>query len=269
MHCQVRGPSIVGKRIGRPRWLAPAPLKAFTCGSCTGWHHDRERGRATCRRPRAQHGGWRQVPAAVAGETLLARVIARAAPQAGPLILNANGDPERFASYGLPVVADVVEGHAGPLAGILTALDWAAENAPHCPLVASFATDAPFLPRDLVETMADARDLAGADLACAASGGPYASGVGSGRWRSAPTCARPWSSRASGRSTAGPQATGWWRWSSPAIPWTRSSMPTRAEDLPEARAPDRGARPELWISRENRESLSPCPAHSGQSHAQA
>ena len=107
----------------------------------------------------------------LAGETLLARVIARAAPQVGPLILNANGDPARFAPYGLSVVADVVEGHAGPLAGILTALDWAAEHAPHHPLVASFATDAPFLPRDLVATMVEARDLAGADLACAASGG--------------------------------------------------------------------------------------------------
>ena len=40
VHCQVRGPSIVGKRIGQPRWLAPAPLKAFTCGACTRWHHD-------------------------------------------------------------------------------------------------------------------------------------------------------------------------------------------------------------------------------------
>ena len=107
----------------------------------------------------------------LAGETLLARVIARAAPQVGPLILNANGDPARFAPYDLPVVADVVEGHAGPLAGILTALDWAAENAPHHPLVASFATDAPFLPLDLVATMVEARDLAGADLACAASDG--------------------------------------------------------------------------------------------------
>ena len=107
----------------------------------------------------------------LAGETLLARVIARTAPQVGPLIVNANGDPARFASYGLPVVADVVEGYAGPLAGILTALDWAAEHAPYHPLVASFATDAPFLPRDLVATMVEARDLAGADLACAASGG--------------------------------------------------------------------------------------------------
>ena len=107
----------------------------------------------------------------LAGETLLARVIARVAPQVGPLILNANGDPARFADYEVPVVADVVEGYAGPLAGILTALEWAAENAPHHPLVASFATDAPFLPCDLVETMVEARDLAGADLACAASGG--------------------------------------------------------------------------------------------------
>ena len=107
----------------------------------------------------------------LAGETLLARVIARAAPQVGPLILNANGDPARFSAYEVPVVADVVEGYAGPLAGILTALEWAAEHAPHHPLVASFATDAPFLPRDLVETMVEARDLAGADLACAASGG--------------------------------------------------------------------------------------------------
>ena len=65
----------------------------------------------------------------------------------------------------------MVEGHAGPLAGILTALDWAAEHAPHHPLVASFATDAPFLPRDMVEVMVEARDLAGADLACAVSGG--------------------------------------------------------------------------------------------------
>ena len=107
----------------------------------------------------------------LAGRTLLARVIERVAPQVGTLILNANGDPARFAAYDVPVVADVVEGYAGPLAGILTALDWAAENAPHSPLVASFATDAPFLPRDLVETMAEARDLAGADLACAVSEG--------------------------------------------------------------------------------------------------
>jgi len=107
----------------------------------------------------------------LAGKTLLARVIARAAPQVGPLILNANGDPARFAAHGLPVVPDGVPGHAGPLAGILAALDWAAAHAPGCALVASFATDTPFLPKDLVGRLAAARACAGADLACAASGG--------------------------------------------------------------------------------------------------
>ena len=116
-------------------------------------------------------GGGDKCLRTLAGETLLARVVARTAPQVGPLILNANGDAGRFAAYGLPVVADVVEGHAGPLAGILTALDWAAAEAPVCPLVASFATDAPFLPRDLVARLTEARAGAGADLACAASGG--------------------------------------------------------------------------------------------------
>ena len=171
----------------------------------------------------------------LAGKTLLARVIERVAPQVGTLILNANGDPARFADYDVPVVADVVEGYAGPLAGILTALDWAAENAPHSPLVASFATDAPFLPRDLVETMAEARDLAGADLACAVSEGRVTSGNrGSGPWSSASTCEKPWSSRASARSTAGPRATGWWRSSSLAIPVDPFFNANREDDLAEA-----------------------------------
>ncbi len=104
-------------------------------------------------------------------ETLLARVIARARDQVGPLILNAGGDPARFAAYGLPVVADVVAGFAGPLAGVLTGLEWAAANAPACPWVASFPTDAPFVPEDLVARLLAALEEDGAELACAASGG--------------------------------------------------------------------------------------------------
>ena len=104
------------------------------------------------------------------GETILARIIARVRPQVRQLVLSANGDPARFFDYGLPVVADSVEGFAGPLAGVLAGLDWAAANAPDCPWVASVPTDAPFLPADLT-----ARLLAGveegADMACAASGG--------------------------------------------------------------------------------------------------
>jgi molybdopterin-guanine dinucleotide biosynthesis protein A len=104
------------------------------------------------------------------GETILARIIARVRPQVRQLLLNANGDPARFAPYGWPVVADSVEGFAGPLAGVLAGLDWAAINAPDCPWVASVPTDAPFLPTDLVSRLISVAE-GGAEMACAASGG--------------------------------------------------------------------------------------------------
>ena len=75
-------------------------------------------------------GGGDKPMKTIGGRTILERVIARLAPQCDGLILNANGDPARFAAFGLPVVADTVEGFAGPLAGILTALDWAAAHRP-------------------------------------------------------------------------------------------------------------------------------------------
>jgi len=92
----------------------------------------------------------------LAGRPILAHVIERARDQVGPLVLNANGDPARFADFGLPVAADVVEGFARPLAGVLTGLEWAAANAPGCTHVASFACDAPFLPTDLVARLSAA-----------------------------------------------------------------------------------------------------------------
>src|SRR5438132_12113126 len=100
--------------------------------------------------------------------SLLQHVIDRVRPQVAALVLNANGDPARFARFGLPVVADSVPDFAGPLAGILAGLDWTAANRPDCPLVLSAATDAPFLPEDLVARLAESLK-AGGDLACAAS----------------------------------------------------------------------------------------------------
>lgn len=104
------------------------------------------------------------------GATILSRIIGRVAPQVAALALNANGDPARFADYGLPVVPDSVAGFAGPLAGVLAGLDWAA-GLPGVTHVASFATDAPFLPTDLVARLQAAVDHDAADLACAASDG--------------------------------------------------------------------------------------------------
>jgi molybdopterin-guanine dinucleotide biosynthesis protein A len=105
------------------------------------------------------------------GMTLLARTIERVRPQVKTLVLNANGDPARFAAYGLPVIQDVIEGFAGPLAGVLTGLEWVRANAPNCPWMLSAPTDAPFLPDDLVATMKDAVDELFADMACAMSNG--------------------------------------------------------------------------------------------------
>ena len=100
---------------------------------------------------------------------ILDHVIARFAPQCAQLVLNINGPPERFARYGLPVVADTIPDHAGPLAGILAALDWVAQNYPECPTVASVAADSPFLPTDLVKRLEEARRAAKTPLACAQS----------------------------------------------------------------------------------------------------
>ena len=105
------------------------------------------------------------------GETLLARAIARAAPQVSQLLLNANGDPDRFADYGLTVITDVIDGFAGPLAGVLSGMTWLARHRPQAPWLATFPTDAPFFPTDLVARMQTAVADGRAQLCCATSGG--------------------------------------------------------------------------------------------------
>ena len=107
---------------------------------------------------------------AIGGATILQRVLACLTPQCGRIIINANGDPARFADTGLPVVADSVPDFAGPLAGILAGLDWAAANAPDIEWLVSVPGDCPFLPKDLVARLHEARVAADVPLACARSG---------------------------------------------------------------------------------------------------
>lgn len=91
----------------------------------------------------------------VAGKPLLGHVVDRFAPQVGTLVLSANGDPERFEVFGLAVVPDTID-ECGPLAGILSAMEWASANAPDAQWIASVAVDTPLLPRDLVDRLSDA-----------------------------------------------------------------------------------------------------------------
>ena len=115
-------------------------------------------------------GGGDKALIRIGATTILDRVLERLSPSCAGVILNANGDPARFAPFGLPVVPDDVAGFAGPLAGILAGLDWVAEHRPSIEWVVSAPGDCPFLPRDLVERLHAARLAAGTPLACAQSG---------------------------------------------------------------------------------------------------
>lgn len=92
----------------------------------------------------------------LAGKPLLAHVIERLKPQTSALVLNANGDLNRFSEFELPTIADPVEGFAGPLAGVLAGLSWARANAPDARWIVTAASDTPFFPQDLVARLLDA-----------------------------------------------------------------------------------------------------------------
>jgi molybdopterin-guanine dinucleotide biosynthesis protein A len=102
--------------------------------------------------------------------TILDRVLDRLRSQCDNIVFNSNSDPAA-APQGLTVVADSVPDYPGPLAGILAGLDWAAQNAPGISWLVSMPGDCPFLPRDLVARLHQARSDGHATLACAESAG--------------------------------------------------------------------------------------------------
>ncbi|KRS19520.1 molybdenum cofactor guanylyltransferase MobA [Roseovarius indicus] len=83
--------------------------------------------------------------------TILDQVIARLSPQVAGMAINANGEAERFAALGLPVLPDSIADYPGPLAGVLAGLDWAAGQGAES--VVSVAADTPFFPHDLVSRL--------------------------------------------------------------------------------------------------------------------
>ncbi len=90
------------------------------------------------------------------GQSLMSRVIERLSPQVADIALNANGDTTRFADLDLPVIADSIEGFAGPLAGVLAGLDWSAEQGAEA--IVTAAADTPFFPTDLVARLTAASE---------------------------------------------------------------------------------------------------------------
>lgn len=117
-------------------------------------------------------GGGDKARIEIGGISILDRVLGRLSGQCVDIIINANGDPERFADTGCTVVPDDVPGFVGPLAGVLAGLDWLAAQQNGVEWLLSVPGDCPFLPDDLVERLHAARRKlgAGVPLACARSG---------------------------------------------------------------------------------------------------
>lgn len=115
-------------------------------------------------------GGGDKSLLSLSGRPILAHVMDRLSPQVGAMALNANGDPSRFAQWGLPVVPDNVDGFAGPLAGVLAGMDWAAEQGAKA--IVTVAADTPFFPLDLVTRLEEAASGTAQGLALAATPDP-------------------------------------------------------------------------------------------------
>ena len=117
-------------------------------------------------------GGGDKARITIGGISILDRVLARLSGQCVDIIINANGDPARFADTGCAVVPDNVPDYPGPLAGILAGLDWLAAQDNGVEWLLSVPGDCPFLPDDLVERLHQARRKMGTGvaLACARSG---------------------------------------------------------------------------------------------------
>jgi molybdopterin-guanine dinucleotide biosynthesis protein A len=116
-------------------------------------------------------GGREKALLDIGGKPMLLHVLARLRPQVGRIVINANGDPARFSGHCLPVIADSIEGYAGPLAGLHAGIEWARAETPEAKFIASVPIDCPFLPLDLVARLKAALMAKNASCAIAASDG--------------------------------------------------------------------------------------------------
>ena len=116
-------------------------------------------------------GGREKSMLSLAGKPMLAHVLERLGPQVELLFVNANGPPDRFSQFDVPVVADSLKGHLGPLAGIHAGLHWLRDQAPEISHMVTVSTDAPLMPRDLVARFAAPLEPSSDNISMARSAG--------------------------------------------------------------------------------------------------
>lgn len=84
-------------------------------------------------------------------KTLLEHVVTKLQTQLPTVTISANGNPDRFSKFKLPIITDTVEGYAGPLAGVLAAMHWAQLNMPTVTKIVTAAADTPFFPNTYID----------------------------------------------------------------------------------------------------------------------
>lgn len=152
----------------RLHFAAAAPYES----SMTGCDRDRIIGVVLAGGLSRRMGGGDKGLASLGTSTMLDEVIRRLSPQVSRIVLNANGDPIRFAQFGVPVVSDPVTGFAGPLAGVLAGLCWTSAEAPVATHVLTASSDTPFLPDNLAVRLVQAlADQPSVQIALASSAG--------------------------------------------------------------------------------------------------
>src|SRR5688500_15551878 len=99
------------------------------------------------------------------GLPLALQAMLRLGPQVGHVMINANRNLGAYESFGAPVWPDALPDFAGPLAGFLTGFE-------HCetPYLVTVPCDTPLFPLTLVEQLAQALEIADAEIAMACAG---------------------------------------------------------------------------------------------------
>ena len=83
-------------------------------------------------------------------KTLIEHTVNKVKKYLKELIIVTNQENEFFEKNNLTIVKDCIEGHLGPLVGILTAMKWAKENSSKCKWVATFPCDTPIFPENII-----------------------------------------------------------------------------------------------------------------------
>jgi molybdopterin-guanine dinucleotide biosynthesis protein A len=99
------------------------------------------------------------------GKPLVEWTLERLAPQVNEVLINSNQNHDNYNRYGHRVIADSIEGFAGPLAGLQCALAAAKYDR-----VVTVPCDSPFLPQDLVRRLAHAVEMQTAQVGVAVTG---------------------------------------------------------------------------------------------------